>query len=276
MRHRFAAARRSLDGERDRRRSAASIVRRGIAVGLLALVFAPALAAVTANTERERRVAEQIVPQLMVGDAVWLATPRHPRVLALYTEPAKPTRHAVIVVHGLGVSPDWNLIGVLRTELANLGFATLSVQMPVLAAEAPREDYDALFPDARERLDAAVGWLRAKGYSAIGVVSHSLGAGMVNDWLAKTGAPPVRAWVPVGMLVDFVAPPREAVLDVVAEHDMPPALAFAKTRARVLRHDGCSRALVVAGTDHYFEGSAKRLAEAIAPFLSRALGGACG
>ena len=86
----------------------------------------------------------------------------------------------------------------------------------------------------------------------------------------------VRAWVPVGMLVDFAAPPRLPVLDVVAEHDMPPALAFAKVRARALPRDGCSRALVVAGTDHYFEGSAKRLAEAIAPFLSRALGGACG
>jgi predicted alpha/beta-fold hydrolase len=245
-------------------------------VGLLGLVFAPALATVTADTERERRVAEQIVPQLMVGDAVWLATPRHPKVLALYTEPGKPTQHAVVVVHGLGVSPDWSLIGVLRTELAALGFATLSVQMPVLAAEAPREDYDALFPDARERLDAAVAWLRAKGYAAVGVVSHSLGAAMVNDWLAKSRTSEVRAWVSVGMLVDFAAPPRLPVLDVVAERDMAPALAFARTRALVLRHDGCSRGLVVAGTDHYFEGSAKRLAGIIAPFLARALEGACG
>jgi alpha/beta superfamily hydrolase len=250
--------------------------RRIVAACLLALASMPALTAVTADTERERRLAEQIVPQLMAGDAAWLATPHHERVLALYTEPGKPTRKAIVIVHGLGVSPDWNLIGVLRTELADLGFATLSVQMPVLAADAPREDYGALFPDARERLDAAVAWLRAKRYAAIGVVSHSLGGAMVNDWLAKSDATDVRAWVPVGMLVDFAVPPRLPVLDVVAEHDMPPALAASKARARALPRDACSRGLVVAGTDHYFDGSAKRLAKAIAPFLARALEGACG
>jgi alpha/beta superfamily hydrolase len=252
-----------------------TVDRRLFVAWVAALACAPVLAAVTADAARERRLAEQIVPQLMVGDAVWLATPRHAKVLALYTEPSKPTANAVVVVHGLGVSPDWNLIGVLRTELADLGFATLSLQMPVLGGEAPREDYDALFPDARERLDAAVAWLRAKRYTAIGVVSHSLGAAMVDDWLAKSGAMQVRAWVPVGMLVDFAAPPKLPVLDVVAEHDMAPALASSKTRAGALPRDACSRTLVVAGTDHYFEGSAKRLAQSIAPFLTRALEGRC-
>ncbi|MEO9135399.1 MAG: DUF3530 family protein, partial [Casimicrobiaceae bacterium] len=140
--------------------------------GLLVAYSTVAAAAVTPDAARERRWAEQVVPQLIVGDAVWLVTPHHPQVLALYTEPMSPTRNAVVIVHGLGVNPDWNLIGVLRMELAELGFATLSVQMPVLAADAPRTDYAAIFPDAGERLDAATEWLRARSYSRIAVVSH--------------------------------------------------------------------------------------------------------
>jgi alpha/beta superfamily hydrolase len=239
----------------------------------LALGAAVAGAAMS-DVARETRWAEQIVPQLVVGDAVWLATPRQPRVLALYTEPAKATREAVIVVHGMGVNPDWNLIGVLRTALADRGFATLSVQMPVLAADARSDAYGTLFPDAGERLTAAVAWLRARGYARIAIVSHSMGAAMTDAWLAR--APPgVDAWVPVGMMDRFAVPPRQPVLDVVAERDFPEALEASEARKAQLPRDACSGSLVVSGTDHYFGDAATRLAEAIAPFIARALGGSC-
>jgi alpha-beta hydrolase superfamily lysophospholipase len=233
------------------------------------------MAAVVADAAREARWASEVVPQLVVGDAVWLTTPQHPRVLALYAESATKTSNAVIVVHGLGVHPDWNLIGVLRSALADRGFATLSVQMPVLAADAQRDDYPSLFPDAGERLAAAVGWLRDKGYAHVAIVSHSMGAAMVNAWLAQQDERVVDAWVPIGMSAAFASRPREPVLDVVAERDLPDVLALARVRAAKLPPDGCSAPLTVSGTDHYFGDSAKHLAEAIVPFLTRALDGQC-
>ena len=247
-----------------------------VALFVLAATASASAAAARADIAREARWAEQVVPQIVVGDAVWLATAEHPRVLALYTEPPARTRDAVIVVHGLGVNPDWNLIGVLRTALADAGFATLSVQMPVLAADAPRDAYADLFADAGARLSAAVSWLRDKGYARLAVVSHSMGASMTNAWLADPKAPAIDAWVPVGMFADFAAPPRQPVLDVVAERDFADVLAKSGTRASRLRNDGCSRALVVDGTDHYFGDAAARLAAAIAPFIAKALGGKCG
>ena len=228
-----------------------------------------------ADTAREARWAAEVTPQLVVGDAVWLATSRHPRVLALYAEPAAKGANAVIVVHGLGVHPDWNLIGVLRTALADRGFATLSVQMPVLAADARRDDYAPLYPDAGERLAAAVAWLHDKGYAHIAVVSHSMGAAMVDAWLGQQDERVIDAWVPVGMFVGFASRPRQPVLDVVAERDFPDVLALARTRAPKLPNDGCSAPLTVAGTDHYFGDAAPRLAAAIAPFIGRALDGKC-
>ena len=238
-------------------------------VALLAIT-GTARGAGVADTAREARWAAEVTPQLVVGDAVWLATARHPRVLALYAEPAVKTGNAVIVVHGLGVHPDWNLIGVLRTALADRGFATLSVQMPVLAADARRDDYPPLFPDAGERLAAAIAWLHDKGYARIAVVSHSMGAAMVNAWLAQQDERVVDAWVPVGMFVAFASRSRQPVLDVVAERDFP-TWARRKTRARSSRQDGARRRHG-RRTDHYFGDSAPRLAAVIAPF-SRARSG---
>ena len=95
------------------------MIRAVVALAAMLALAGEVVAAVVADIARETRWANEVVPQLVVGDAVWLATPQHPRVLALYTKAPAATRNAVIVVHGLGVNPDWNLIGVLRTTLAD-------------------------------------------------------------------------------------------------------------------------------------------------------------
>jgi hypothetical protein len=100
------------------------------------LLFAITQAALAADYAREERWAQEIVPALVVGDAVYLATPSRAKVLAILTQPAAGAKAGVIVVHGLGVHPDWGLNGGLRTGLAEAGYITLSVQMPVLAATA--------------------------------------------------------------------------------------------------------------------------------------------
>ena len=103
-------------------------------------------AAAVPDDARETRWAEEVVPQLVVGDAVWLSTPHRARVLAIYATPGVPAKGAVLVVHGAGVHPDWGLIGEIRSGLVERGFATLSVQMPVLASDAPRGEYASLEP----------------------------------------------------------------------------------------------------------------------------------
>ena len=107
-----------------------------IPILLFALFFAPL--ALGADYEREKRWADEITPGLIVGDVVYLQTSNGHKFLNLYTEAAK-AKAAVIVVHGIGIHPDWGVIGMLRTRLAEQGYTTLSVQMPVLAADAKGE-----------------------------------------------------------------------------------------------------------------------------------------
>ena len=132
-----------------------------VVLSTAALTVAADRAYGAADYAREARLAQEIVPAIVVGDAVYLATARQPRVLALYTDAVAPAiaKAAVIVVHGVGVHPDWALINGLRSGLAEAGMSTLSVQMPVLSADASREQYSTLFPESIERLAAAVAFL---------------------------------------------------------------------------------------------------------------------
>jgi hypothetical protein len=263
-----------------------------LAVVLLACVVTAPLFAAVPDLAREDRWAEQVAPEVVVGDVVWLSTRLRPKVLAIYTKPPGVAKGAVIVVHGLGVNPDWNLINVVRTSLADHGFATLSVQMPVLAADAPAADYADLYPEAGARLSAALAWLHEHGYAKVAVVSHSLGAAMTDAWLAHGGGganagadaqaaaaggggPGIVAWVPVGMAVPFSMRPAMPVLDVVAGGDLPAVLASDKARASELAGDRCSHGMTVPGVDHFYAGAEARLIAAIRPFLTEVFDGRC-
>ena len=228
-----------------------------------------------ADYAREERWVEEVAPAIVVGDPAYLATPARAKVFAIIAEPSGVAKGGVVIVHGLGVHPDWGINGALRTRLVDAGFITLAVQMPVLAADATRDDYLPTLPEASERIAAAIRYLRDKSARKIAIVSHSYGATMVNAYLARSDALAVDAWVPIGMSGTFDARPKEPVLDIVAEHDGHDVRADWRGRAREPAPDSCSRRLSIDGTDHYFDNRQARLASVIAAFLERAFSGGC-
>ena len=238
---------------------------------LLALCLPLVAAAAAPDYAREQRWADEIRPTLVVGDAVTLTQPSGHKFLALYTEAPK-ARAAVIVVHGLGVHPDWALIGRLRSDLPDHGYTTLSVQMPVLAADAKGEEYPALFADAAERLAAAVAFLKAKGYRRIVIASHSMGARMSNYYLVTQPDPGVEAWIAIGISSGGFAEAgrlRLPILDLYGERDLPQVLKGADARAAVLGKLKGSAQIEVPASDHFFNGREAEMVTRVRQFLDR-------
>jgi dienelactone hydrolase len=250
-------------------------VRALLALLAATLLAAPAQAQPVIDYAREDRWAQEVVPAIVVGDAVYLATPGRSKVLAILTEPAGAPKGGVVVVHGLGVHPDFGMTGAVRTGLADAGFLTLAVQMPVLPANASRDDYRVTYPAAGDRIASAIAYLRAKGVAKVAIVAHSVGASMADAYLARPGAAPIDAWAPVGMLVDFTVQPKVPLLDVIAATEFPEVEAVAPLRAQRLPKDACSRQVVIPGTQHYFDRGQKELVAAVAAFLERVFAKAC-
>jgi len=239
---------------------------------LIGLILAAACACAAAqDLEREARLAQETLDGLVVGDPVWLQQKNGHRFLGLYARAARE-RGAVLVVHGRGWSPDYDLYGELRTRLADAGYSTLAIQMPVLPGTAKIGDYLPTFADADERIALAVAWLRAKRPRAVAIVSHSLGATMANHYLIYTPAPDVDAWVMISIIngLEDMFRIKVPVLDVFGSNDWSVTRFGGDERLAQIRRIAGSKQLVIAGTEHFFEGRREDLARQIAAFLDAA------
>jgi pimeloyl-ACP methyl ester carboxylesterase len=234
---------------------------------LLSLIMTPSFGA---DYEREKKWADEILPAVLVGDPVYLEQANHHKFLTLFA-PVPDAKAAVVLVHGTGVHPDWGLIGMLRSQLADGGYATLSVQMPVLKADAKDEDYPPTFTEGSERLELAIDFLKAKGYKKIALVTHSSGGRITSLFLTKHPKAPVDAWVAIGMpevwAADKVAMP---VLDLYGQNDFPYVLKVAKDKARLLKGKG-SKQIEAPGADHFFTGKDDALLEYVKNYLDETL-----
>ena len=222
---------------------------------------------------REKRWADEVVPGIVVGEAVWLKGKAPQKFLGLYAE-AKGARAAVVLVHGLGVQPDHGVIGALRVRLADAGYTTLSIQMPILAADAPASRYSALFEDAAGRIAAAGAWLRAKGYRRIALASHSMGSRMANRYFVIDPKAPFFAWVAISISSgDFerFGRPKFRIFDIYAEKDFDAVLRGAAGREQFLRRAHGAKQAMVYGADHTFARKEGELASLIRLLLDDAL-----
>ena len=217
---------------------------------------------------REARWLEETLATLIDGEPVRIEQKNGHRFLALYQR-ARAPRGAVVIAHGRGWGPDFELYGSLRTKLAEAGYATLSIQLPVLESTAKLGDYLPTFVDADERFALAARWLRDQGHARVAIVSHSLGATMANHYLIREREPIVRAWVFIGIVngLEDMFRIDIPVLDVYGSEDWDVTRVGAdERRVQIARVQG-SRQVVVPGARHFFEGRESDLTRVIVDFL---------
>lgn len=230
------------------------------------LLLVSQLTFAVADYAREKKWADEIVPGIVVGDPVYLELSQGHKFLTILAE-AEDAKVGVVVVHGIGIHPDWNMVGTLRTQLVEYGCTTLSIQMPVLANDAKAEAYDRLFPEAAERIGVAVDFLRAKGYKKIAIVSHSMGSAMSRMYVANNQSKLV-AWASLGMGHGYsYSGIRIPVLDLYGENDLAPVLAMVKKRAASLKGNSKSLQVRVPKSDHFYNNHEAEMVQEVKNFL---------
>jgi len=161
---------------------------------------------------------------------------------------------------------------VLRVALAEAGFSTLSIQMPVQKSEARLDDYyPTVFPEAVERIRAGARWLAAKGYARPVLLGHSMGAWMINVYYEETADAPFSAWICMGLTGGFggMGNVKVPVLDLYGENDLPAVLRADWRRRLTLNSIEGSKQVQIAGADHHFNGKEKELTAAIRDFIAQ-------
>ena len=230
----------------------------------LALVSTPVPAASTSNLEREKSWADQIVDTLIAGEAVWLQA-EGVKFLGLYTAPAKPSKKGVILLHGRGVHPAWGFIDNLRIDLADGGWHTLALQLPILDTDTKLSEYGKTFPEAFARIDSGIRSLREHGVEQIIIVGHSSGAMTATAYAAERPATPVIGIVVIGLTTEPGGGPlmqpaqtlmrvKKPLLDIYGSEDLPIVLQTVKARQAAARQASNERYTQerIAGANHFF------------------------
>jgi hypothetical protein len=246
---------------------------------ILGVLFSCLAQAELPNFERESRLADEIVDGIMDGDAEWL-TANNREFLSIFTEADDP-QGAVIILHGRGFHPDWaDTINPLRVGLAEQGWATLSLQMPVLVKEAKYYDYVPLFPFSFPRINAGIEFLVANGYPKITLIAHSCGAHMAMAWLKQNGDNKLNAFIGLGLgATDYKQPMIEPfalnkltvpTLDLYGENEYPAVIRMAPERKLAIDEAGhpLSRQIVLSDADHYFTDKGEQLVVEISKWLA--------
>lgn len=249
------------------------------AVSLLYTLLLVSQPLMGSDLQREQRWAEQTVDAILVGEPVWLEAGDH-RFLTLWTE-AEGERHgALILLHGIGVHPDWpDVINPLREQLPEQGWATLSLQMPVLEAGAELSDYYQVFDEVPPRIAAGVRFLQKQGVDHIVILGHSLGSQMAAFWVAQANVPQLQGMIAVGLsgahrngpgdTLGYLEKIQLPVLDLYGEHDLPGIVESADARAAAARKGGNRhyRQVVVPGAGHMFQGANEALVREVTAWL---------
>ena len=244
---------------------------------LAASLFTPA-GATNSDVAKERRWADQVVDSLLDGDEVWLIDDIGHEFLGVFTEGDADSGHAVILMHGIGVHPNWpDVIYPLRIGLLEEGITNLSIQMPILANGADLREYVLLLPEVAGRIEAALDYLDDAGYRRVTLVAHSLGTSMALVYLSQSDSTAIDSLVVIGMRAGVAGSENITALkmielpvfDLYGSEDLEPVLESADSRAKAGNSGSIPeyRQLRVNGANHFFQGHEEELVQQVLEWL---------
>ncbi len=254
-------------------------MRSGAILGVLCLIHCAAAAEVP-DYSREARMAAEIVDTIMDGEAVMLRAGGR-EFLGIYTAAEiDRSRPAVIVLHGRGYHPDWeDVANPLRTGLSEMGYATLSLQMPVLPKGSTYYDYVPILEYSHPRILSGIEHLARRGHPRVVLAAHSCGAHMAMSFISSEGDGRLAGYVGIGMgATDYqqqlfgefpLADMQVPILDIFGADEFPAVLRKAPKRWLDIRkgNNSLSRQIVIPMADHYFEDRGEALTDAVGTWL---------
>ncbi len=239
-----------------------------------------------ADLSREQRVRERLEERHVTGEVLTLSA-QGSNFLGLFvpaTVPKSRLRGGVVLLHGLDSHPDeGRVIRPLRIHLAEHGWDTLAIQLPLADSEAPLSDYLALIPEAIPRIDMAVAFLKQRDISHILLMGHDLGARMGLAYLAANPPEEVRGLAALGLVTDRQDTPPATdvvlaglrkiqlpILDLYGTRDLPEVLASARDRKIAAQEAGNTHyhQATLPEANHFFEQMTTLLVGRVRGWLS--------
>ncbi len=199
--------------------------------------------------------------------AVWLEL-ADGKIPAIYKEEQTGMKQgAAVVVHDLGMNPDWpEVVTPLRNGLPTVGWTTLSISPPALQGNVVPADMDALQKATAEALESALKYLGARGYENVALIGVGLGATVSAAFLANSPGHGVDAFIGINMAPFPATAPTLTPAVYLEKIALPILDLYGERAAAGVRADSAARALAAKKS-----GAAARADQNIDPFKRSAV-----
>ena len=224
--------------------------------------------ALSSDLEREKHIAESVKDSIIIGDVVTLKAGDVEFLGLVNNGEPENLRGSIIILHGMGSNPNApQIVHPLRGQLAEMGWVTASIQLPIAAHDASIDDNLALIKESGPRIEATLNYMREnfKNNPCV-VIAHSLGAIMATDYFAHqetlvcdalvlVSLPTLPSELPEAQSTELLKEISIPVLDIFGSQDLDSVKKTAPTRKLALiKNNSLNRQIEISGADHVFTG----------------------
>ncbi len=217
----------------------------------------------SADTLRERQYAIEILKDLRFGSAIYLGKNKY---LALYTDTeSAENRGTAILLHDTGQHPDSKpLIHNLRIQLPEHQWATLSLQLPIYEYGAETNQSFDLFPEAFERIQAAIDFLQKSDVKNVALVGYGMGGLIAVAYVYESKNKAVGAVTAISLPISetenqfsdtltFLSKTNLPILDIYGSKDIATVSKKARKKRIAAKHNPQYRQVEITQTQRPYQ-----------------------
>jgi hypothetical protein len=213
------------------------------------LLFQYVSISLASDIKKEQYWKKIISENLKIGEVIQLKA-QEQNFFAIYTKQNRlKQRGSVIILHGKAEHPDWKVVvRPLRTQLADYGWNTLSIQMPIRNKPLKtNEEIEKFNQQGTLRIDSAITFLKDKQAVNIFIIIHGENDEIALSYIKANPKHTIKGLIFVSMplnisnnkntikLLELMTLP---VLDIYAGKDIDTVTLTAKERHSAAKRSG--------------------------------------
>ena len=229
----------------------------------------------------EKRISTSLMDKAEASDFFWLGSTDSSFIAIFNLHKGEEEKGAAIILHSVGGHADWpEVVSPLRNMLPEFGWATLSIQLPLISPEKNIEEYGKTFEETGNRILLATRELRKRGFSKIVIIGHGFGALSTLVYLGKGNSENIDAFVAISLqnyvyikprinLLRLIKKIKTPTLDLYGSLDFKEGIESAPDRRLASKKSGDDlyMQIEIKGADHSFNNMEKELVKQIIKWI---------
>ena len=229
----------------------------------------------------EKRISTGLMDKAEASDFFWLGSTDSSFIAIFNRHKGEEEKGAAIILHSVGGHADWpEVVSPLRNMLPEFGWATLSIQLPLISPEKNIEEYGKTFEETGNRILLATRELRKRGFSKIVIIGHGFGALSTLVYLGKGNSENIDAFVAISLqnyvyikprinLLRLIKKIKTPTLDLYGSLDFKEGIESAPDRRLASKKSGDDlyMQIEIKGADHSFNNMEKELVKQIIKWI---------